>query len=151
VVGVEPIVVVRLHDGRRLIGAVLWKDEAADLAAIAVRASGLSAMALRCDEPARLGEEVSVVGNPAGLDWSVTWGRISHTQRLVLGAAHLQVDATTFFGNSGGPLIDRAGRVVGILRAMPVGNTPWGVPATVGLAYAIPAERVCRLLAERGT
>ena len=101
-------------------------------------------------ENLRVGEWVMAIGNPYGLDGTVTVGVISGTGRSDLGIAtfenFLQTDASINPGNSGGPLIDLEGRVVGINTAI--------AEIGAGVGFAIPAEMATRIaddLIDKGT
>jgi len=114
VVGTDKVVKIKLATGRELIGEVLRSDVARDVALIKAEPVGLPAMALREDEP-NIGEEVYVIGSPLGdtFNTSLTRGilsgyRVLDKQRL------LQSDVNILPGNSGGPLLDSQGRVIGI-------------------------------------
>ncbi len=114
VVGTEKVVKIKLPTGRELIGEVLRSDAARDVALIKTEPVGMPALAIREDQP-NIGEEVYVIGSPLGdtFNTSLTRGvlggyRVLNNQRL------LQSDVNILPGNSGGPLLDTAGRVIGI-------------------------------------
>lgn len=78
----------------------------------------------------KVGSNIYVVGNPMGYSWTVTKGIISTLHRTSMDGDHLQYDATTIFGNSGGPVINENGDIVGIVRllyATPVGTLNFAV------------------------
>jgi S1-C subfamily serine protease len=142
---------VTLADGRRLEGAVRGRDPPTDLALVEVAAEGLTHLTLEDSAGLRVGETVLAVGSPFGLAGTVTRGIVSGLGRtLRSGSGHLiegviQTDAPLNPGNSGGPLIDVRGRVVGI-------NTALFAPAQ-GIALAIPAataQSVMRELSAHG-
>ena len=85
-----------------------------------------------------LGEKVFVIGNPLGLERTVTEGILSHTGRLFEGLLYLQVDASVNPGNSGGPLFNGRGQVIGVVNM--------GIPSMQGLNFAIPVQHVRFLL-----
>ncbi|WP_175023166.1 S1C family serine protease [Rugamonas rivuli] len=114
VVGTDKVVKIKLPTGRELIGEVLRSDEARDVALIKTEPVGMPALSIREDEP-NIGEEVYVIGSPLGdtFNTSLTRGilsgyRVLDKQRL------LQSDVSILPGNSGGPLLDTGGRVIGI-------------------------------------
>ncbi|WP_174999422.1 S1C family serine protease [Rugamonas aquatica] len=114
VVGTDKVVKIKLPTGRELIGEVLRSDEARDVALIKTEPAGMPALSIREDEP-NIGEEVYVIGSPLGdtFNTSLTRGilsgyRVLDKQRL------LQSDVSILPGNSGGPLLDTGGRVIGI-------------------------------------
>lgn len=97
----------------------------------------------------RVGQRVIAIGNPFGLDWTLTTGVVSALGRTIetengqaLGEV-IQTDAAINPGNSGGPLLDTAGRVVGVNTAI---RSPSG--GSVGIGFAIPAETVLRVVPE---
>jgi serine protease Do len=92
---------------------------------------------LSLEEPV-YGESVFVIGNPAGLERTVTEGILSHTGRLFEGSLYLQIDASVNPGNSGGPLFNGHGQVIGVVNM--------GSRIMQGLNFAIPARHVTFLL-----
>ncbi len=85
-----------------------------------------------------IGETVFAIGNPLGLERTVTEGVLSQTHRNFGGILYLQVDAPVNPGNSGGPLFNARGQVIGIINM--------GVPAMEGLNFAIPARHAQYIL-----
>jgi S1-C subfamily serine protease len=142
-------ITVKLTDRREFIGEIIAKDEKTDLAMIKIPPEPNLPIALLGDS-ARIedGEWAIAIGNPFGLDRTVTVGVISATGRNNIGVADqenfLQTDASINFGNSGGPLLNVAGRVIGINTAI--------VASGQGIGFAIPInkvkERVNQWLAE---
>ena len=135
-------VTITLTDGRRVEASVLGRDRDADLALLQAQEGNLSAVSL-CDgrEPA-VGEIVLAIGNPLGLGHSVTVGIVSGVGRTDLNIAFyenfIQTDAQINAGNSGGPLINLSGEVIGI-------NTAVAITAEDnGIAFAIPSKMVRR-------
>jgi serine protease Do len=129
---------VKLWDGRTLEAVVTSRDLARDLAAVLVSASSLSAATLADSSKARIGELVLAIGNPLGFVGALSTG-IIHAAGSVRGlgiGSWLQADVKLAPGNSGGPLADAQGRVLGI-NTMVAG----------GLALAIPSNDVARFLA----
>lgn len=90
------------------------------------------------DEDLNVGETVFAIGNPLGLERTVTEGVLSQTHRNFGGILYLQVDAPVNPGNSGGPLFNIRGQVVGVINM--------GVPTMEGLNFAIPARHVTYIL-----
>jgi S1-C subfamily serine protease len=138
---------VSLKDGRTLIGDVVGSDEATDLAVIRVEAGGLPAAELGDSESLKVGQFVLAVGNALGLPGgpTVSMGVLSAMGRPLPGADFifeglLQTDAAVNPGNSGGPLADLEGRVVGINTAM--------IPYAQGVGFAIPINTVKRITGE---
>lgn len=132
-------IIVRLSDGRTVRGAdVIGIDPQTDLAVIKINASGLQAAPWGDSESVEVGDWVVAVGNPFGLDRSVTAGIVSAKGRrnVVHNMPYqnfLQTDAAVNPGNSGGPLINLQGEVVGI-------NTAIVGASFQGVSFAIPSE-----------
>jgi serine protease Do len=129
---------VKLWDGRTLDAVVTSRDLTRDLAALLASGSGLPAATMADSSKARVGELVLAVGNPLGFVGALSTG-IIHAAGPVRGLgtnSWLQADVKLAPGNSGGPLADAQGRVLGI-NTMVAG----------GLALAIPSNDVARFLA----
>jgi serine protease Do len=129
---------VKLWDGRTLDAAVTSRDLTRDLAALLASASGLPAATLADSSKARVGELVLAVGNPLGFVGALSTG-IIHAAGSLHGLgmnSWLQADVQLAPGNSGGPLANAHGQVLGI-NTMVAG----------GLALAIPSNDVARFLA----
>jgi S1-C subfamily serine protease len=127
---------VTLPDGRSFRGKVLGGDPITDVAVVKVAAAGLPVAPLGDSSKVRPGEWAIAIGNPLGLDNTVTAGIISAVQRTnAVGEGqrvpYLQTDAAVNPGNSGGPLINERGQVIGI-------NTAIRQAPGAGLSFAIP-------------
>ncbi|NBV45177.1 MAG: PDZ domain-containing protein [Planctomycetia bacterium] len=141
---------VRLADGRRFKAEMLGADAATDLAVLRIPASDLPTVAWGDSDRLEVGEMVWAIGNPFGLDRTVTYGIISATgRRGVLDDPRqefLQTDAAVNPGSSGGPLVNVHAEIVGI-------NTAIVGADFQGIAFAIPANtarEVCRAILDRG-
>ncbi len=142
---------VTLPDGRSYPGKVLGADPLTDVAVVKVAAQGLPVAPLGNSSVVRPGEWAIAIGNPLGLDNTVTLGIVSATARTdALGGgqrvAFIQTDAAVNPGNSGGPLINDRGQVIGI-------NTAIRQAPGAGLSFAIPinkARLVAQQILERG-
>ncbi len=149
--GAESVDVV-LEDGRKLPAEVVGTDPRTDLAVLKVEADEpLPQLDWGGSDEIEIGDWVMAIGNPFGLGGTVTTGVISARARD-LGAGpyddYLQTDASINRGNSGGPLIDMQGRVVGVNTAI---FSPTG--GSVGIGFAVPssiAQDVARQLRETG-
>lgn len=138
-------VIVQLSDGRELTGRVLGRDDKTDIAVVKIDGAGrFQAIAWGDSDVARVGDSVFAVGSPFGLGNTVTSGIVSARGREIGAGPYddfLQVDAAINSGNSGGPLFDAYGRVVGVNTAI---FSPSG--GNVGIGFAIPA-RIAREVA----
>jgi len=132
-------VTVTLTNLKEYKAKIVGRDAASDLALLKIEASGLPFVKFADSSRARVGDWVVAIGNPLGLGSTVTAGIISAVQRNIgQGGAYdryIQTDTAINRGNSGGPLFDLQGNVVGINNMLisPVG-------ANIGVNFAIPAE-----------
>jgi len=126
---------VVLADGTTLAATVTARDEAHDLAALRVAANNLPTAAIGDSDSLRVGQVVLAMGNPLGLTRALTMG-IVHTLGKGESGRWIQADIRLAPGNSGGPLVDVEGKVIGI-NSMIAG----------GLALAVPSSLVIRFLA----
>ena len=134
-------VTVTLKDGREFEGTVLGKDEVTDLAVVKVNSNNLPVAVLGESSQVQVGDWAIAVGNPLGLDNTVTLGIISTLKRTSSEVGipdkrldFIQTDAAINPGNSGGPLLNDRGEVIGI-------NTAIRANAT-GIGFAIPIDKV---------
>ena len=135
VVGEARIVQVGLADGRQLEGRVLGGDPSVDVAVVRVNARGLPAVVLGDADRLEVGQTAIAIGNPLGLERTVTSGVVSAVNRNPRGFGLdglIQTDAAISPGNSGGPLLDSNGRVIGINTAV------LRAPGAEGLGFAVP-------------
>lgn len=132
-------IVVRLQDGRELNARLLGSDEATDLAVLQVEGGGYPAVRFATSNALRVGDWVIAVGNPFGLQGTVTAGIVSALGRQNAGNSSyvdfMQISAPINSGNSGGPTFDLNGDVVGVNSAI---FSPTG--GNVGIGFAIPAD-----------
>jgi Do/DeqQ family serine protease len=146
-------VTVLLKDGRSLQGKVLGQDNLTDVAVIKIQATNLPTVQVGDSDQLRPGEWAIAIGNPLGLDNTVTAGIISATGRTSgdIGApdkrvGFIQTDAAINPGNSGGPLLNQYGQVIGMNTAIIGGGAQ-------GLSFAIPiktAQRIANQLIATG-
>jgi S1-C subfamily serine protease len=138
-------VTVKFGDGDELEAKVLGSDDSTDVAVLEVDPSAVSADPLELGDSGavKVGDPAVAIGNPYGLDRTVTSGIISALQRQISApngftiSDVLQTDAAINPGNSGGPLIDAQGRVIGINSQIATGGSSTG---SVGIGFAVPIE-----------
>ena len=136
VVGGEKVVEVGLADGRRLRGEVLASDPSLDVAVVKVQMTDAPAARLGDSDRLLVGQTAIAIGNPLGFERTVTTGVVSAVNRsptnFPLEGGLIQTDAAISPGNSGGPLLDSQGRVIGINSAIIT------APGATGIGFAIP-------------
>jgi serine protease Do len=137
--GTVDSVTVILADRKEYPARIIGRDSASDLALLKIEGSNFPYVNWGDSTKARVGDWVVAIGNPYGLGGTVTAGIISALHRGITGAGaydrYIQTDASINMGNSGGPMFDMAGNVIGINSAL---ISPTG--ASVGIGLAIPAE-----------
>ncbi|HYD74085.1 MAG TPA: Do family serine endopeptidase, partial [Candidatus Binatia bacterium] len=142
--GAQALKVV-LADRREFDAELLLADPRVDLAVLRIRASGLPTLPYANTADAQVGDLVLAIGNPYGLEQTVTSGIISALARTDVGisdyAFFIQTDAAVNRGNSGGALVDMNGQLVGINSA--IFSETGG---SNGIGFAIPAEMVRRVV-----
>ena len=104
------------HTGKTYTATIVASDSTKDLALLKVDTDGMSSLELADSDDVTIGSKVIAIGNPLGLSFSVTEGIVSaiHRQGPNGLAAYIQTDVTLNRGNSGGPLINSAGKVIGV-------------------------------------
>jgi serine protease Do len=138
-------VTVTLHDGRQLPASIKGYDEATDIAILEVTPTGppLHVVEMGDSDALRVGEWVIAIGNPLGLDHTVTLGIVSAKGRTGFGGQFddfLQTDAAINPGNSGGPLVNAQGKVVGINTLV--------LERTQGLSFSIPINTLKSIMSQ---
>ena len=150
---------VTLHNGSTSSATIVGRDPVTDLAVIRAKGvSGLRPAALGRSATLRVGESVVAIGSPLGLQGSVTSGIVSALDRPVRTGAEagsgdttstvidaVQTDAAINTGNSGGPLVDLAGQVVGINSAIASLGTGSGQSGSIGVGFSIPIDQARRI------
>jgi putative serine protease PepD len=137
---------VRFGDGRWYPAEIVGTDPASDLAVVRVSApsSALHPLVFTDSSSVEVGDSVYAIGNPFGLERTMTAGIVSATRRDIKAPSGLtisnaiQTDAPINHGNSGGPLLDRFGRVIAVNSQIEGGT----VDANVGIGFAIPSTTV---------
>ncbi|MFD2740260.1 Do family serine endopeptidase [Sulfitobacter aestuarii] len=140
VAGAE-IVNVKMADGREFEAKVVGSDPMTDIALLKIEADvDLPAVSFGVSKTLRVGDEVVAVGNPFGLGNTVTSGIVSATSRNINAGPYddfIQTDAAINRGNSGGPLFNNEGEVIGVNTAI---LSPDG--GSVGIGFAVPSDLV---------
>jgi S1-C subfamily serine protease len=139
---------IRLSDGKEYRASLVGASPLHDLAVLKI-GTGFKGHSLPVGRShnLRVGQKVFAIGNPFGLDWTLTTGIVSALDRSLKGDSgsvieHLiQTDAAINPGNSGGPLLDSAGRLIGINTAI---FSPSG--ASAGVGFAVPVDTVNRVV-----
>ncbi|MEX1044831.1 MAG: trypsin-like peptidase domain-containing protein [Chthoniobacterales bacterium] len=137
-------IVASLSDGRRLPARLLGADPLTDLAVLKIEAGDLRPLSFADSEKVRVGQLVFAIGNPFGLQETITQGIISARERLFsseVGNEFFQTDAAINPGNSGGPLVNIRGEIVGLNNF--IFSQSGG---SQGIGFSIPANTVRRVL-----
>jgi serine protease Do len=138
-------ITVTMQDGRKFDAKLVGHDPKTDLALVKVEGSNLPYVAFGDSDRARVGDWVVAIGNPFGLGGTATAGIISARGRDIQSGPYddyLQLDAPINFGNSGGPVFNVAGEVVGVNTAI---FSPNG--GNIGIGFAIPANQAKSIIA----
>jgi serine protease Do len=129
---------VKFSDGREVSGKVVGRDDKTDLALVKVEAKGLPVLPVGDSSKLEVGEPVMAIGNPLGLEQTVTTGIVSATGRAIGAGPYddfIQTDASINPGNSGGPLINARGEVIGVNTM--IASESGG---SIGIGFAIPTN-----------
>jgi Do/DeqQ family serine protease len=148
--GADKVTVI-LKDGRQIEGKVLGSDELTDIAVVQVKPDNLPTVSIGSSANLQPGDWAIAIGNPLGLDNTVTAGIISAIGRnsgqigVDKRVSFIQTDAAINPGNSGGPLLNQNGEVIGVNTAI--------IQGAQGLGFAIPietAQRIAKQIIENG-
>lgn len=107
-------VTVKTFDKKQYTANVIGESATKDIAVIKINANNIPFLSFANSDNVKVGESVIALGSPGGLDFTVTEGIISATNRIINTVNHLQTDVPINPGNSGSPLVNKAGQVVGI-------------------------------------
>ena len=132
-------ITVTLSDRREYEAKLVGRDQASDLALLKINAGNLPYVNFGDSTRTRVGDWVVAIGNPFGLGGTVTAGIVSALHRNIGSGVYdryIQTDASINMGNSGGPMFDLNGNVIGINTAL---ISPTG--GNIGLGFAVPAEQ----------
>ena len=147
---------VTLNDGSSQEAKIVGRDSSYDLAVIKIARTSLSALQFGDSDKVEVGDAVIAIGSPLGLSGTVTSGIISAKNRPVTSGSGngggessfinaLQTDAAVNPGNSGGPLVDATGAVIGVNSAIAsLGSSVGGQSGSIGLGFAIPINQARR-------
>jgi putative serine protease PepD len=139
--------------GKTLTAQVVAADASKDLALLKVDGSNLKHLDLGDSSSLQVGDDVYAIGNPYGLDHTLTSGIVSALNREIEApdgtpiTGAIQTDAALNPGNSGGPLLDGAGHVVGVNSQIASSGSSSGEAGNVGIGFAIPAKTVQAFIA----
>lgn len=148
---------VRLQSGDRYAASVVGRDPSYDLAVLRVNKGGLPVIPLGDSTKVVVGDGVIAIGSPLGLTGTVTSGIVSALRRPVTTNPTNSADETSFIsaiqtdaainpGNSGGPLVDAAGRMIGVNSAIAtLGQEFTGQSGNIGVGFAIPINQARRV------
>lgn len=142
VIGDPQHVAVTTRDGKRLAASVVAMDQALDLAALKVQGGALEQLDAGDEGTCPVGSDVYAVGAPESLAYTLTRGVLSAKDREMDGQGYLQFDAAINAGNSGGPLLNDSGQVIGVIT-LKIGDAE-------GIGMAIPMSRVREYLSSNG-
>lgn len=145
------VATVRLANGKDYTATLIGLNRSHDIAVLQIRIPASSAVPIPIgtSHDLQVGQKVYAIGNPFGLDWTLTTGIVSALDRSLTADngvpfQHLvQTDAAINPGNSGGPLLDSAGRLIGMNTAI---YSPSG--ASAGVGFAVPVDTVNRVVPE---
>jgi len=132
-------VTIELTDGRKFTAEITGTDPVADIAVVKIEADNLPYLELADSDTLEVGEWVLAIGNPLGFSHTVTAGIVSAKGRSLQLADienFIQTDAAINRGNSGGPLLNLEGKVVGMNTAI------YGATGNIGIGFAIPINMV---------
>jgi S1-C subfamily serine protease len=146
---------VSFSNGASMKATVQGTDPSSDLAVLKIDASSraLTPLALGNSDEMQVGDPVVAIGNPFGLDRTVTAGIVSAIQRAITAPNGytidhvIQTDAAINHGNSGGPLLNRQGQVIGVNSQIETGDNSAG-GGNVGVGFAIPSNTVKTVIAQ---
>ena len=145
----------KIGDGKTLDAKLVGQDASTDLALLKVSASNLKPLALADSSTVQVGDPAYAIGNPFGLDRTLTTGVVSALQREISSPNGfsiddvIQTDAAINPGNSGGPLFNAAGQVIGVNSQIESpARARAGQAGNVGIGFAIPSDTVKSVVAQ---
>jgi putative serine protease PepD len=147
-------ITVTFQDRSRTSARIVGRDPSYDLAVLRIDRGNLPVLAIGDSDDVVVGDSVVAIGSPLGLSGTVTSGIVSALNRAVTAGGRgeasyisaIQTDAAINPGNSGGPLVDAAGRMIGINSA--IATLSAGETGSIGLGFAIPMKQARRVVEE---
>lgn len=146
VVKASKVVSIKTRDGRTASADVLWASSDYDIALLRT-ATVMPAASLSCETVA-VGDDVMAVGNPLGMEFISSYGRVAGEPRDFLPnwKSAFVTDLTVIMGNSGGPMFSADGRVAGIVVGVPAPAVEGGGRSYIGFSFVVPSSAVCKLM-----
>lgn len=129
---------ITAYDGQEYSAVIYCKSDELDIAVLSVSSGNFIPITIGKDSDIKIGDDVYAIGAPNGMSYTLTKGTLSSNKREISGDNYLQIDAALNEGNSGGPLLDCQGAVIG-MNTMKMNNSE-------GLGLAIPIDRIIRYM-----
>lgn len=130
------------YEGNKYTASLLGIDEDKDIAVLIIKDASFPYLKMANLSTVKIGDDIYAIGAPKGMAYTLTKGTISTKERIVENESFIQIDAAINEGNSGGPLLNDAGEVLGM-------NT-MKMTDSEGIGLAIPADRIASTLKELG-
>lgn len=130
------------YEGDEYEAAVLGINEYEDIAVLAVKDSSFPYLTVGDVSAMKTGDDVCAIGAPKGMPYTLTKGSISAKERMIGNNSYIQIDAAINEGNSGGPLLNDSGQVLG-MNALKMSDSE-------GIGLAIPIEKICKYIESLG-
>ena len=130
------------YEGNKYTASLLGIDEDKDIAVLIIKDASFPYLKMANLSTVKIGDDIYAIGAPKGMAYTLTKGTVSAKERIVENESFIQIDAAINEGNSGGPLLNDAGEVLGM-------NT-MKMTDSEGIGLAIPADRIASTLKELG-
>lgn len=135
-------ITLKSYEGNKYTASLLGIDEDKDIAVLIIKDASFPYLKMANLSTVKIGDDIYAIGAPKGMAYTLTKGTISTKERIVENESFIQIDAAINEGNSGGPLLNDAGEVLGM-------NT-MKMTDSEGIGLAIPADRIASTLKELG-